>query len=49
MSRSNNVNPDHYKIAGRNRPNEDVVEPELEKHKYALAAKRGRRRKRSKP
>jgi hypothetical protein len=25
VSRKNNVNPDHYKIAGRDRPNEDVV------------------------
>ena len=24
MSRKNNVNPDHYKLAGRDRPNEDV-------------------------
>ena len=24
MSRKNNVNPDYYKVAGRDRPNEDV-------------------------
>ena len=24
MSRKNNVNPDYYKLAGRDRPNEDV-------------------------
>ena len=30
MSRKNNVNPDHYKAAGRDRPNE-VVLPEIEK------------------
>ena len=30
MSRKNNVNPDHYKTAGRDRPNE-VVLPEFEK------------------
>ena len=24
MSRKNNVNPDHYKVAGRDRPNEDL-------------------------
>ena len=30
MSRKNNVNPDHYKTAGRDRPNE-VVLPEIEK------------------
>jgi hypothetical protein len=27
MSRKNNVNPDYYKIAGRDRPNEDVIPP----------------------
>lgn len=27
MSRKNNVNPDHYKVAGRDRPNE-VIPPE---------------------
>jgi hypothetical protein len=27
MSQKNNVNPDHYKVAGRDRPNE-VVPPE---------------------
>jgi hypothetical protein len=25
MSRKNNVNPDHYKIAGRDRPGEDII------------------------
>ena len=25
MSRKNNVNPDYYKVAGRDRPNEDVA------------------------
>ena len=24
MSKGNNVNPDHYKVAGRDRPNEDI-------------------------
>jgi hypothetical protein len=24
MSRKNNVNPDYYKVAGRDRPNDDV-------------------------
>jgi len=24
MSRKNNVNPDHYKVAGRDRPNETI-------------------------
>ena len=27
MSRKNNVNPDYYKLAGRDRPNEDVAPP----------------------
>ena len=47
MSRSSNVNPDHYKVAGRNRQGEDI-EPELEKHKFARGMKRLRRRKPSK-
>jgi hypothetical protein len=34
MSGKNNVNPDHYKIAGRDRQGEDIV-PEVEKKKYA--------------
>jgi hypothetical protein len=25
MSRKNNVNPDHYKVAGRDRPNENLL------------------------
>jgi len=25
VSRKNNVNPDYYKVAGRDRPNEDVT------------------------
>lgn len=36
MSHKNNVNPDHYKVAGRDRPNEDVLS-EQEKQKYAEA------------
>jgi hypothetical protein len=46
MSRSNNVNPDHYKVAGRLRPNEEIVPLELERQKLEL--KRVRRRKRAK-
>jgi hypothetical protein len=34
MSAKNIVNPDHYKIAGRDRPGENVV-PEVEKQKMA--------------
>jgi hypothetical protein len=44
MSRKNNVNPDHYKLAGRDRPNEDV-QPEVEKRKYAVRRTRRRRSK----
>jgi hypothetical protein len=36
MSHKNNVNPDHYKLAGRDRPNETVVAEE-EKQKYSQA------------
>jgi hypothetical protein len=37
MSAKNNVNPDHYKVAGRDRPNERIA-PEVEKQKLALEA-----------
>ena len=37
MSAKNNVNPGHYKVAGRDRPNERF-EPEVEKQKLALEA-----------
>jgi hypothetical protein len=43
MSGKNNVNPDHYKIAGRDRQGEDI-QPELEKQKYAGARRRTRKR-----
>jgi hypothetical protein len=48
MSAKNIVNPDHYKIAGRDRPNERVV-PEVEKQQMAveaaeIEARRARRR-----
>jgi hypothetical protein len=36
MSRNINVNPDHYKTAGRERQGEDVVQ-ELEKQEYSVA------------
>jgi hypothetical protein len=38
MSRKNNVNPDHYKTAGRDRPNE-VVLPEIEKKELTTKGK----------
>ena len=34
MSKNINVNPDHYKTAGRGRQGEDI-QPEIEKKKYA--------------
>ena len=40
MSRKNNVNPDHYKVAGRDRPNE-VVPPEHTKRDPETKNKRG--------
>jgi hypothetical protein len=46
MSSKNNVNPDHYKVAGRDRPNE-VVPPELERLDVETTNARGRGRKRN--
>ena len=40
MSRKNNVNPDHYKVAGRDRPNE-VIPPEHTKRDPETINKRG--------
>jgi hypothetical protein len=39
MSKKSNVNPDHYKIAGRERQGEDIVQSE---HKKELAEKQAR-------
>jgi hypothetical protein len=36
MRRKSNVNPDHYKTAGRERPGEDIVQ-EIHKEKLARA------------
>jgi hypothetical protein len=41
MSRKNNVNPDHYKVAGRDRPNEDL-RPEHTGHDVEAENRRGR-------
>jgi len=46
MSRKNNVNPDHYKVAGRDRQGEDV-QPELEKQKYADTRRRTKKKRAS--
>jgi hypothetical protein len=43
VSAKNIVNPDHYKLAGRDRPNERVV-PEVEKRKMAAEAERAQAR-----
>jgi hypothetical protein len=43
MSRKSNVNPDHYKLAGRDRQGENIT-PEIERQKYATVRRRGRRR-----
>jgi hypothetical protein len=45
MSGKNNVNPDHYKVAGRNRPNETVIH---ERQKQAMAQERERLERRRK-
>jgi hypothetical protein len=48
MSRkTNNVYPDHFKLAGRNRQGENIA-PDVEKQKFATLRRRARRR-RSKP
>lgn len=39
MSKKNNVNPDHYKVAGRERQGEGIVHSE---HKKELANKQER-------
>jgi hypothetical protein len=44
VSAKNIVNPDHYKIAGRDRPNETIV-PEVEKQKMAAEAEEMKARK----
>jgi hypothetical protein len=41
MSQKNNVNPDHYKIEGRDRQGEDVLH-EVNKQQYAQAQAKGK-------
>ena len=44
MSGKNNVNPDHYKVAGRDRPNEVLADvPRAPGDSPHLAAAKGRR------
>jgi hypothetical protein len=47
MSGKNNVNPDHYKVAGRDRPNE-VIPPEHANKNQNLEAQNTRRGKKGK-
>ena len=47
MSKNINVNPDHYKVAGRERPGEDIHH-ERNKRELALEEK-ARQRQRQKP
>ena len=42
MSKKINVNPDHYKVAGRERPGEDIVH-EAERRELARGAGAARR------
>jgi hypothetical protein len=47
VSKRINVNPDHYKVAGRQRPGEDIVH---EQHKRELAMReKTRERQRARP
>jgi hypothetical protein len=52
MSKSNNVNPDHYKVAGRERPGnaalKDPKEPESATEKTRASKWRARQREKSK-
>jgi hypothetical protein len=43
MSGKNNVNPDHYKTAGRDRQGADI-QPEIEKRKYSVTRRTARKR-----
>ena len=40
MSEKNNVNPDHYKVKGRDRQGEDILQ-EVHKQQYAQAQSKG--------
>jgi hypothetical protein len=42
MSSKNNVNPDHYKVAGRDRPNDDLLQ-NVQKQQFAEAEARRKR------
>ena len=48
MSKHINVNPDHYKVAGRERPGEDIVHSE-HKRELAVQAKARERQRARRP
>jgi hypothetical protein len=48
MGRKNNVNPNHYKTAGRERPGEDIVQ-EIHKQKYTQSEAVNQNRSEEKP
>jgi hypothetical protein len=45
MSSKNNVNPDHYKVAGRDRPNEVIPPEHTSRDIESINAKQAGRRK----
>ena len=47
MSKRINVNPAHYKVAGRERQGEDIPEPERTRAKHDLDAQRRWNRKKA--
>jgi hypothetical protein len=48
MSEKNNVNPDHYKIGGRDRQGDDILQ-EVHKKQYAEAQAKGEAKESSLP
>ena len=43
MGRKNNVNPDHYKTAGREKPGQDIVQ-EIHKQKFTQEQEQARKK-----
>jgi hypothetical protein len=43
MSKKNNVNPNHYKVRGRDRQGEDILQ-EVHQQEYAQAQVKGKRK-----
>jgi hypothetical protein len=48
MSKRINVNPDHYKVSGRERPGKDIV-PEAERQQFKQTARESKRKEPSIP